>query len=192
MSEAAPLIRGSVAWADLSLTQGREQAGRRPVVVVASRGYLSTITALAIVLPVTTVDRGLPNHVPLRGSPGLGRPSWAMTEQVRTNRAGPDQRRRRRAGRRHACRHRHLPGRLPRPMPRTARVSIPTARRATQQRRGTWRQVVGSARGRRFGAAVSHRRDDLRSAALPPRPGPRLTSGVLVSPNPPRSGVRRP
>ncbi len=78
------LWRGSVAWADLSPTRGREQAGQRPVVVVASHGYLETVTALVVVLPVTTVDRGWPNHVPLRGAHGLDRASWAMAEQPRT------------------------------------------------------------------------------------------------------------
>jgi len=79
-----PLSRGSVVWADLSPTRGREQSGERPVLVVASRGYLATVTTLVVVLPVTTVDRGWPNHVPLRGAHRLGRPSWAMTEQLRT------------------------------------------------------------------------------------------------------------
>ena len=79
-----PLSRGSVAWADLSPTRGREQAGERPVLVVASRGYLETVMTLVVVLPVTTVDRGWPNHVPLRGKHGLDRASWAMTEQLRT------------------------------------------------------------------------------------------------------------
>ncbi len=78
------LVRGSVVWAEFSPTQGREQAGRRPALVVASRGYLEVATALAIVLPVTTTDRGWPNHVALRGATGLDRPSWAMTEQPRT------------------------------------------------------------------------------------------------------------
>ena len=78
------LSRGSVAWADLSPTRGREQAGKRPVLAVASRGYLTTVTTLVVVLPVTTVDRGWPNHVPLRGAHGLDRASWAMTEQLRT------------------------------------------------------------------------------------------------------------
>ncbi len=79
-----PLRRGAVGWADLTPTRGREQAGRRPVVVVASDGYLEVVTTLVIVLPVTTVDRGWPNHVPLSGTPGLDRASWAMTEQPRT------------------------------------------------------------------------------------------------------------
>lgn len=79
-----PLSRGSVAWADLSPTRGHEKSGKRPVLVVASRGYLTTVTTLVVVLPVTTVDRGWPNHVPLRGAHGLDRASWAMTEQLRT------------------------------------------------------------------------------------------------------------
>lgn len=54
------------------------------MLVVASQGYLDVVTMLALVVPVTTVDRGWPNHVPLRGTTGLGRASWAMTEQIRT------------------------------------------------------------------------------------------------------------
>ena len=78
-----PLVRGAVAWAELDPTRGREQSGRRPVLVVASRGYLETVTALVLVLPVTSVDRVWPNHVELGGGHGLAERSWAMTEQVR-------------------------------------------------------------------------------------------------------------
>lgn len=52
--------------------------------VVASRGYLAAVTTLALVVPVTTTDRGWPNHIRLDGEVGLDVPSWAMTEQVRT------------------------------------------------------------------------------------------------------------
>lgn len=76
--------RGSVLWASLDPTSGREQSGRRPVVVVASDDYLEAVTTLVIVVPVTSVDRGWPNHVPLHGPTGLQSPSWAMTEQPRT------------------------------------------------------------------------------------------------------------
>lgn len=79
-----PLVTGSVVWVDLAPTRGREQDGRRPAVVVAGAGYLAAVTSLVILLPVTTVDRGWPNHVRLRGAVGLDRPSWAMTEQIRT------------------------------------------------------------------------------------------------------------
>jgi mRNA interferase MazF len=54
------------------------------VVVVSSHGYLQAVTTLAMVLPVTTTDRGWPNHVRLTGPHGLAAPSWAMTEQIRT------------------------------------------------------------------------------------------------------------
>ncbi len=78
------LWRGSVVWADLAPTRGREQSGRRPVLVAASEEYLATVTTLVIVVPVTTSTRGWPNHMPLRGRTGLGRSSWAITEQIRT------------------------------------------------------------------------------------------------------------
>jgi mRNA interferase MazF len=71
-------------WAHLEPVLGREQGGRRPVLVVASAGYLDAVTTLVITLPVTTVDRGWPNHVPVGGPSGLDRPSWIMTEQPRT------------------------------------------------------------------------------------------------------------
>ena len=83
MTERVSLERGTVAWAELDPTRGREQSGRRPVLVVGSNAYLETLPALAMVLPVTTVDQGWPNHVRLRGRHGLDRPSWAMSEQLR-------------------------------------------------------------------------------------------------------------
>lgn len=79
------LRRGSVVWLDFDPTQGREQSGHRPALVIASDGYLVTATTIAVVLPVTTTDRGWPNHVLLRGDQiALDRPSFAMTEQPRT------------------------------------------------------------------------------------------------------------
>jgi mRNA interferase MazF len=64
---------------------GREQAGRRPAVIVASLGYLEAVTELAIIVPATTTDRGWPQHVELTGPLlELPRPTFAMTEQPRT------------------------------------------------------------------------------------------------------------
>lgn len=74
---------GEVVWASLGPARGREQDGHRPVLVVASEPYLRVVTALALVVPLTTVDRGWPNHVRVRGAHRLLAPSWAMTEQVR-------------------------------------------------------------------------------------------------------------
>lgn len=72
-------------WAELDPVRGREQSGRRPVLVVASDLYLEQADSLAIVVPATTTNRGWPNHVLLRGpSLALAHPTFALTEQPRT------------------------------------------------------------------------------------------------------------
>ena len=78
------LAPGVVAWATLEPVRGREQGGHRPVLVIASTGYLDAVTTLVIVLPISTVDRGWPNHIAIVGPSGLDRPSWIMSEQPRT------------------------------------------------------------------------------------------------------------
>ncbi|MFT3803752.1 MAG: type II toxin-antitoxin system PemK/MazF family toxin [Burkholderiaceae bacterium] len=79
------LRRGMVVWAELDPVRGREQAGRRPVLVVASDLYLEQADTLAIVVPGTSRDRGWPNHVLLHGpSLSLTERTFAMTEQPRT------------------------------------------------------------------------------------------------------------
>lgn len=82
------LVPGDVAWAYLGARSGdavgalgREQVGRRPIVVVSSLDYLDAVDSLAIVVPVSTRDRGWPNHVALAGPTGLEAPSFALTEQ---------------------------------------------------------------------------------------------------------------
>lgn len=78
------LAPGVVAWATLEPVRGREQGGPRPVLVIASTGYLDAATSLVIVLPISTVNRGWPNHIAVDGPSGLDRPSWIMSEQPRT------------------------------------------------------------------------------------------------------------
>ena len=80
MAEPTP---GEIVWVVLDPVVGREQSSRRPAVVVSSHGHLSIADTLATVIPVTSVDRGWSNHIPLRGEVP-DRRSWAMTEQVRT------------------------------------------------------------------------------------------------------------
>lgn len=79
------LRRGMVVWAEFDPARGREQAGRRPALVIASDLYLEQADSLAIIVPCTTRDRGWPNHVRLVGE-GLHLPdeTFAMTEQPRT------------------------------------------------------------------------------------------------------------
>jgi mRNA interferase MazF len=78
------VFHGSVWWANLDPTLGREQAGRRPVVVIAGNAYLRRAGTLAIVLPTTSRDRGWPNHVRLKGNLDLPIATFAITEQPRT------------------------------------------------------------------------------------------------------------
>ncbi|RAN79118.1 growth inhibitor PemK [Bacillus sp. SRB_336] len=81
---ASDLRRGMVAWAELDPVRGREQAGRRPALIIASDLYLEQADTLAIIVPATTNDRGWPNHVLLRGpNLVLAQPTYAMTEQPR-------------------------------------------------------------------------------------------------------------
>ncbi len=84
LPDADPLVHGELVWARLSPAAGREQDGRRQALVVASDPYLRTVTSLAMIVPLTSVDRGWPNHVRVRGAHRLPSASWAMTEQVRT------------------------------------------------------------------------------------------------------------
>lgn len=82
MSERAIALQpGLLCWAWLDPVAGREQGGRRPVVVVSGRGYLRVVDSLFMVVPVTRVDRGWDNHVEVRAGEVSG---FAMTEQVRT------------------------------------------------------------------------------------------------------------
>lgn len=62
---------------------GREQGGVRPAVVVGSATHCRFPIDMALVVPLTTRDRGLDHHVRI-GSPGSGvpRPSWARTEDL--------------------------------------------------------------------------------------------------------------
>lgn len=85
MEVVSEFHRGSVVWAEFDPVRGREQAGRRPALVVASDLYLEQADTLAIVVPATTINRGWPNHVLLRGPHlDLPRETFAMTEQPRT------------------------------------------------------------------------------------------------------------
>jgi mRNA interferase MazF len=77
------LTPGEVFWAAPDATVGREQAGRRPVLIVAGELYLTTVTTLALVVPMTKTDRGWPNHVRVEGATDLPQPTFAMTEQIR-------------------------------------------------------------------------------------------------------------
>ena len=60
---------------------GHEQKGRRPALVI-SNTLFNEQTGLAIVCPLTTVDRGYPFHVKV--SDNLWVKGFVMTEQVKS------------------------------------------------------------------------------------------------------------
>ena len=79
-----PIAPWQVWWINLDPTVGREQAGRRPGVIVGSEDHCRFPIEMGIVVPLTTRDRRLPHHVRIDpGSSGLERPSWALTDSVR-------------------------------------------------------------------------------------------------------------
>ena len=83
-AEQISLAPGMIVWAELDPTIGKEQAGRRPVIVISNDMYLDAVTDLVIVMPITTTNRGWANHIAVSPADLLNRPSWIMTEQVRT------------------------------------------------------------------------------------------------------------
>lgn len=88
MSEAerVPAARqGEVWFADLEPIRGREQAGRRPVLVISVDQLGTGPSELAIVVPLTRTERPSPLYVPVEPPEGgLRERSHAMPEMVRS------------------------------------------------------------------------------------------------------------
>lgn len=62
---------GDLVWLDFSPQAGREQAGRRPAVVLSPRAY-NEKTSLAIVCPITTKAKGYPFEVAVPAGSRIG------------------------------------------------------------------------------------------------------------------------
>lgn len=77
--------RGEVWLVDFGEPVGREQAGRRPAVIVSADPLNEGLAGVVIVVPVTTARRGLPSHVEIEpGDSGLQEISYAKCEDVRS------------------------------------------------------------------------------------------------------------
>ena len=76
--------RGQIWLTTLEPTLANEQAGTRPCVVVSSDRFNRLPIGHCIVVPLTSRDRRLPQHVAVVDDGGLQRPSWAMCEAVRS------------------------------------------------------------------------------------------------------------
>jgi mRNA interferase MazF len=79
-------VRGDVFSARLDPTEGSEQAGTRPVVVV-SRDSINANSPVVVIVPITdaaNIKRTYPSHVFLpKDSGGVKMDSVAKTEQIR-------------------------------------------------------------------------------------------------------------
>ena len=62
---------GDLIWLDFTPQAGREQAGRRPALVISPRPYNSK-TSLAVVCPITSQAKGYPFEVPITGVGKIG------------------------------------------------------------------------------------------------------------------------
>lgn len=85
MSQRLRITPWQVWLVDFGQPVGHEQGGLRPAIVVGSSVHCRFPIDMAIVVPLTTRDRGLDHHVRI-DSPesGLNQPSWARTEEITT------------------------------------------------------------------------------------------------------------
>jgi mRNA interferase MazF len=77
------VAHGQVWSVTLDPTVANEQRGTRPCVVVSIDRFNALPIRQAIVVPLTTRERGFPHHIAVTDDGGLNRPSWAMCEAVR-------------------------------------------------------------------------------------------------------------
>ncbi len=76
--------RGEVRWAELDPTWGREQAGRRLVLIISHDVFNERSgTVIAVALTSQSQRAGFPLALELRG-PRLPKPSWVKISQIRT------------------------------------------------------------------------------------------------------------
>ena len=72
--------RGDLVWTNFDPTRGREQAGRRPALVVSPAPFTRN-TGLAIVCPITSRVRPVPTSVVM--PPGLSIAGEILTSHIR-------------------------------------------------------------------------------------------------------------
>jgi mRNA interferase MazF len=72
--------RGDLVWIDFDPQAGREQAGRRPAIVLSPRSY-HQLTSYVIVCPITSTVKGYPFEVPL--PEGLAISGAVLADQVK-------------------------------------------------------------------------------------------------------------
>jgi mRNA interferase MazF len=77
--------RGEIWLADLHPTRGREQTGRRPVLVLSADFFNAGPADLIVVLPLTSTQRDIPLHVKIsKGDGGTRNNSAILCEAIRS------------------------------------------------------------------------------------------------------------
>jgi mRNA interferase MazF len=80
----ARILRGDVRWADLNPVRGREQGGRRPVLILSQDVFNERSgTVVAMALTSQPQRAGFPLTLPIEVK-GLPRRSWIKISQIRT------------------------------------------------------------------------------------------------------------
>jgi mRNA interferase MazF len=79
------ISRGEIWNADLDPVRGREQAGKRPVLVVSADPFNQGKSELVVILPITSKDKSIPTHVNIdpNRQTGLRTKSFIMCEAIR-------------------------------------------------------------------------------------------------------------
>lgn len=77
--------RGEIWFVDLDPIKGREQAGKRPALIVSVEPFNNSGLDLVVVCPLTSKYKGFPSHVMLKaGENGLNMDSYIKTEDIRS------------------------------------------------------------------------------------------------------------
>ena len=80
----ARVLRGEIRWADLNPVRGREQAGRRPVLVLSHDVFNERSgTVIAVALTSQEPRAGFPLTLESKAT-GLSKRSWIKISQIRT------------------------------------------------------------------------------------------------------------
>jgi mRNA interferase MazF len=78
-------LRGEVWYVDFDPTRGHEQAGLRPALVVSADSFNRSPAGLAIVIPLTSRNKGIRTHIEVpAGEGGLKKTSFVRCEDVRS------------------------------------------------------------------------------------------------------------
>ena len=80
----ARVLRGEIRWADLNPVRGKEQAGRRPVLILSHDVFNARSgTVIAVAITSQRQRAGFPLTLELRAR-GVKKPSWVKISQIRT------------------------------------------------------------------------------------------------------------